>query len=57
MMTLADFSHKLAEYWNWLTQTPVRTLCVYAVIIVAVFFMLMVADSLYEEWQKRSEKR
>ena len=56
-MTLADLWHKLTEYWNWLTQTPVRTLCVYAVIIVAVFFILMVADSLYEEWQKRSEKR
>jgi len=47
----------LTEIWSWLTQTPIRTVCVYAAIIVAVFFVLMVAGSLYEDWQKRRERR
>ena len=47
----------LAEIWGWLTQTPFRTACTYAAIAVAVFFVLMVAGSLYEDWQKRRERR
>jgi len=47
----------LAGAWSWLTQTPTRTLFVYAAITVAVFFVLMVAGSLYEDWQKKREKR
>ena len=47
----------LADVWSWLTQTPTRTLFVYAAITVSVFFVLMVANSLYEDWQKKREKR
>jgi hypothetical protein len=47
----------LADAWTWLTQTPTRTLFVYAAITVAVFFVFMVAGSFYEDWQKKREKR
>jgi len=47
----------LAEIWGWLTQNPFRTACTYATIAVTVFFVLMVAGSLYEDWQKRRERR